>query len=596
MLRSRRFLFVIVLTGLLGIPVFAQTDTATAANTSEQTLASNSSQPAPNLHIFNVCDFGAVGDGKTKDTAAISKAIHAANQSEGGEVVFPPGTYVTGTFEMLSNVTLDLQVGAVLLGSPDVADYGDISDFGFDHNYGVSSSGEGNKVGMIVGRGVENVAIIGQGVIDGNSSAFFDFNTPHVGRDFDASFTRNPKAFAAANENTSNGPVEVKAAGRPGTMIICSHCKHVVIRDITFKDSPNWTFHLRSTEDAIVSGLRVDADLRIPNNDGMDCMRCCNVHVSDCNMSAGDDDFAFVSSGDVSVANCTLISNSSGIRLEDTRDSTFSNLVIHANRGLGIYDRGDGNTANVLFSNLVIESHLVTGHWWGKGEPILIASAGKAEGGGVHDVRFTNIAAQGQSGIVLWGTHADAIRSIRFDGMKLVIQAPSPELADAIGGNFDVRWVAKNFSEAVYKHDIAAVFGHNISDLQMNNVEVGWGENLPSYFTLAIELEDFHGLSISGFSGRQAFADSSAAVIELRRGAGVSILGSKVTAGAGTFVSSPGVSGWGCLWGMIFLRHGGCSRLVGVVFLCRGIGGRLCEPRRQNSARIIDIRNAREYG
>src|SRR5271165_3378435 len=188
----------------------------------------------------------------------------------------------------------------------------------------------------------------------------------------------------------------IRATDRSGTMIICSHCKHVLIRDITFKDAPNWTFHLQSTEDAIVSGLRVDADLRIPNNDGMDCMRCRNVHVSDCNMSAGDDDFAFVDSDNVSVSNCTLISNSSGIRLEDTRDSTFSNLVIHANRGLGIYDRGDGNTANVMFSDLVIESHLVTGHWWGKGEPILIASAGKAVNGGVHDVRFTNIAARGE--------------------------------------------------------------------------------------------------------------------------------------------------------------------------------------------------------
>ena len=535
MLRVHWRLVVIILPCLFGISAFAQTDAA----------AANPSLSATNLHIFNVRDFGAVGDGTTKDTVAITKAILAANQSGGGEVVFPPGTYVAGTFEMLSNVTLNLQVGAVLLGSPDVADYGSISDFGFDHNYGVSSSGEGNRVGIIVARGAENVAIIGQGVIDGNSSAFFDSNTPHVGKDFDASFTRNPQAFIAANENTQNGPVELKAAGRPGTMIICSHCKHVVIRDVTFKDSPNWTFHLQSTEDAIVSGLRVDADLRIPNNDGMDCMRCRNVHVSDCNMSAGDDDFAFVGSDDVSVSNCTLISNSSGIRLEDTRDSTFSDLVIHANRGLGIYDRGDGNTANVLFSNLVIESHLVTGHWWGKGEPILIASAGKAEGGGVHDVRFTNVAARGQSGIVLWGTHADAIRSITFDGMKLVIDAPRPELADAIGGNFDLRWVAKNFSEAVYKHDIPAVFGHNVSDLQINNLELVWGENLPSYFTHAIEMEDFKDLAVNGFTGRQAFKDSSAAVIALRRGEGVSIRDSKAVAGTRTFLASTAVTGQG---------------------------------------------------
>jgi parallel beta-helix repeat protein len=518
--------------------------TPTALST-EQIKTANSPQPKADLHIFNVRDFGAAGDGKTKDTGAIAKAIQAANQSGGGEVVFPPGIYVTGTFELLNNVTLNVQVGAVLLGSDDVADYGDISTFGFDHNYGISSSGEGDRVGMMVGRGVSNIAIIGQGVIDGNSSAFFDFNQPHDGKDYRASFTRNPAAFTAAVETTENGPVELKPAGRPGTMIICSHCKNVAIRDITLKDSPNWTLHLQSTEDAIIRGLRVNADLRIPNNDGMDCMRCRDVHVSDCNMSAGDDDFAFVSSDDVSVANCTLISNSSGIRLEDSRDGTFSDLVIHANRSLGIYDRGDGNIANVLFSNLMIESHLVTGHWWGKGEPILIASAGKAEGGGVHDVRFTNIIARGQSGIVLWGTHPDAIRSIHFDGMKLVIQTPSPALANSVGGNFDLRWVAKSFSEAVYKHDIAAIFGHNVRDLQMNDLEVVWGESLPSYFTSAVEMEDFEGLSMSGFSGRQAFKDSSSPVIQLHRGKGVSIRDSVATPGAGTFLATTAVSGGG---------------------------------------------------
>jgi hypothetical protein len=129
--------------------------------------------------------------------------------------------------------------------------------------------------------------------------------------------------------------------------------------------------------------------------------------------------------------------------------------------------------------------------------------------------------------------------------MKLVIEAPSPELANAIGGNFDLRWVAKNFSEAVYEHDIAAVFGHNVSDLQITNLELAWGENLPSYFTHAIEMEDFHGLSVNGFSGRQAFKDSSAAVIELRRGEGFSIRDSTATPGAGTFLASASVSGLG---------------------------------------------------
>jgi len=59
--------------------------------------------------VFNVRKFGAVGDGKTLDTLAITKAIRAANEAGSGRVVFSPGIYLSGTFELLSNVTLDLE-------------------------------------------------------------------------------------------------------------------------------------------------------------------------------------------------------------------------------------------------------------------------------------------------------------------------------------------------------------------------------------------------------------------------------------------------------------------------------------------------------
>lgn len=67
--------------------------------------------------FFNVRTFGAFGDGTTLDTAAIEQAITAANAAGGGTVIFPPGIYLSGTLELLSNVTLDLQPGAVLEGA-----------------------------------------------------------------------------------------------------------------------------------------------------------------------------------------------------------------------------------------------------------------------------------------------------------------------------------------------------------------------------------------------------------------------------------------------------------------------------------------------
>jgi hypothetical protein len=526
--------------------------------------------------VFSVRDFGATGDGSTKDTVAISQAIIAANHTGGGEVLFPPGTYRTGTLELLSNVTLNVQAGAVILGSNETSDYGQISAFGFDHNYGTSSSGEGEKVGMIVARDVVNIAIIGQGAIDGNSGQFFDFATPHITMDFDPKFARSPDGLTGMN-HTANGPVANKPTGRPGTMIILSHCKNVVIRDITLRNAPNWTLHLQSVDNAILNGLRIDNDLRIPNDDGLDCVRCRNVHVSDCNISAGDDDFAFVGSENVSVVGCTLVSNSSGIRLEDTRDSTFSDLLINANRGIGVYDRGSGNTANVLFSNLVMDCHLVSGHWWGKGEPILIASAGKGPGG-VHDVRFSNVMATAESGLVLYGTHPDRIRHIVFDHVSVTIRSPSPTLAKQIGGNFDLRWVASNPSNAIFQHDIPALYGHNFQDLRINNFQVAWKDVLPAYFTSAIELEDFQTLSINGFQGRQAIEGSDSPAIQ-RRGSDTSIRNSTADSGTGVFLATTSVRNAG-------LFVGNDLALARIPFNNEGMGftsygNRLPHPRRQ---------------
>src|SRR5271165_4724805 len=72
---------------------------------------------------FDVRDFGAKGDGRSLDTEAIQSAVRAANKAGGGTITFPPGIYVTGTIELLSNVDLDIQRGATLKGSSKVDDY-----------------------------------------------------------------------------------------------------------------------------------------------------------------------------------------------------------------------------------------------------------------------------------------------------------------------------------------------------------------------------------------------------------------------------------------------------------------------------------------
>ena len=524
----REFVFPTLLTGLLWVaPLFSQTTPTTAGN-------------------CEVLSFGAKGDGSTLNTEAIYRAIRACAGAGGGTVHFPPGTYVTGTFELLSNITLQLDAGAVILGSPSLSDYGKIGDYDLGKTYGFNSSGEGDLVGMIVARNAHDVAIVGHGSINGRGDEFFDLGVSHVGSDFDAQYAQNPEAFAAGVRDLTYGPVKAKAAGRPGTMLIFQNCKNVLLRDVTLRAAPNWTLHLQNTEQATLSGIHVDNNLLIPNNDGIDCMRCRHVHISDSDIQTGDDDLAIVGSDDVNVTNCSLVSRSAAIRLESTRYSTFDNLSISSNRGIGIFHRGESSesTQSVLFSNITMRTKLISGHWWGKAEPIYIAVTTCPLGeckGGVRDVTFSNITAEAEGGIVIYGAENSPITGLTLDRVRLKITAPDPAIARSMGGNFDLRWTARNLQEAIFKHDIPALYCRWVQGFDVHGMYVNWSGDLPEYFSDGIQCEQFHDLNIDRFEGRQAQTAGGAA-LSLSDGAGLSITESTAASGTSVFVKLSNVA------------------------------------------------------
>jgi parallel beta-helix repeat protein len=553
---------------LISTIAFAQTRPAPVA--ASQPAAS--ALPPPQAYVFNVLDFGAKGDGITLNTQAITSTISAAAKAGGGTVVFPPGVYVTGTIELRSSITLQVQSGAVIEGSKNLADYGSIASFGLGRVYGTNSSGEGNKVGMIFGRNVENVSIIGPGIIDGNGDTFFDPAKAHASLDFDPSVTRQGQRSLDVLHMIGDGPIEQKREGRPGTMIICFDCKSVLIRDVTLRNAPNWTAHFNRVEGAVVSGLHVINNPLIPNNDGFDCFSCKDVHFSDCDIRTGDDDFAIVNSRDVTVANCTLSSRSSGIRLEASEYNMFENLTIHSNRGIAIFERGFGRTSHISFANIRIETQLLTGHWWGKGEPIYIAIGKPQAGPGsgeISNLTFSNVSGEAESSIVLYGYPDAWLHNIVFDDVHFTLRTTRKDVSELVGGNFDFRWTAPSLKEAVFKHDIPGIYGRYVDGLHIQNSSIHWclselcGQELlaakdakngredrkekstgraPDFFSSAIELEDFRNLDVNGFRGGQA-PGSFAAAISLSDGQGVSIRNSTADEGTRVFLEAHGVSG-----------------------------------------------------
>ena len=117
--------------------------------------------------VVDVRDCGAVGDGKTLATEAIQKAIDRCAAQGGGTVRLPEGTWLSGTIYLASRVTLSLEAGATLLGSRNPDDYA------HPRVPPGAPEGESHRIwAMIAGQDLEQVAIRGEGTIDGQGDAF----------------------------------------------------------------------------------------------------------------------------------------------------------------------------------------------------------------------------------------------------------------------------------------------------------------------------------------------------------------------------------------------------------------------------------------
>ena len=113
---------------------------------------------------FNVCYYGAIGNGKTLNTRSIQQAIDTCHKDGGGVVYFPPGIYITGTLFLKSNVTLHLETGSILRGSIKKKDY---------YANPVSNYRKRTYRCLIYANNIENIGICGRGIIDGMGQKFW---------------------------------------------------------------------------------------------------------------------------------------------------------------------------------------------------------------------------------------------------------------------------------------------------------------------------------------------------------------------------------------------------------------------------------------
>ena len=466
----------------------------------------------PQSGIYNILDFGAKADGNTINTTAINKAIETCNSKGGGRVVIPPGNFVSGTVILLSDIELYLSPGAILTGSKDTTDY--------LLNKNLLMPGEGyNRYGLIYADDAHNISIAGKGEINGMGNYFMysPYRYKYKGGDFDAKNTRQGMEYMKPGTIIEDGPVTYPF--RPGLLITITNCEHVSITDVLLKESPEWTIRIGFCDDVKVHGITIDNNQMVPNNDGIHCTVSRNVTISDCNIITGDDAIIVSGFGDdqqpgkkythgnksgcaenVTVTNCVLSSRSACIRVgygeKPIRNLVFSNLVMYAsNRGIGIFAREESSIDHVIFSNIIINNRLHSGHWWGKGEPIHISAIKSKEGGkagAINDIQFTHINVVSENGIIIQGSPESIITNIGIDHLKLQINRG--KYTDSYGGNFDFR-PAYPLSAALFKHDVPGIYAQYADGFTLSNINLNWGNGLPGFFTyglLADHCNDLH--------------------------------------------------------------------------------------------------------
>lgn len=251
----------------------------------------------------SLTDYGAKGDGSTLCTEAFAKAIDALAKQGGGRLVVPQGVWFTGPVVLKSNINLHLEKGAVILFTPDVNAYPIIK-----------TSFEGLETrrcqSPVSGTNLTNVAITGQGVIDGNGECWRPLKRAKVTASQWKNITSRggvfrdknywaPYAETLVGEKMSdmNVPQNIKTDEewesikpflRP-VMISLVNCKNVWLQGVIFQNSPAWNIHPLMCENLLVEGVQVRNPSYAQNGDGIDIESCKNTLVVNSTFDVGDD-------------------------------------------------------------------------------------------------------------------------------------------------------------------------------------------------------------------------------------------------------------------------------------------------------------------
>ncbi|MDE3084241.1 MAG: glycoside hydrolase family 28 protein [Verrucomicrobiota bacterium] len=407
---------------------------------------------------FDVRAYGAVGDGKTLDTAAINKAIDAAAAVGGGTVCFPAGTYASYSIHLKSNVALYLDQGATILAAdppavgqaggydaPEPNQWDKYEDFGHAHWHN----------SLIWGEDLQNVSILGPGTIFGRGlSRGFGRKEPLP--------SEGPSKHRDKREITPGvtGKIEPGPFGYPSAhdtlpagvgnkAIALKNCRNVIFRDFTIFHGGHFGILAIATDNFTIDNLKIDT-----NRDGMDVDSCANVRISNCTVNSPFDDGICLKScfglgyaratENVTITNCQVSGYMEGSLLDGTYKRSPADPKETPTGRIKLGTEANGGFKNITVSNCVFD--------YCRG-----LALEEVDGGSMEDITITNL------------TMRDIVNAPIFVRLGLRNRGPHNPSIGAARRIKISNVVAYNVAP---DHGIliAGLAGHPVEDLSLSNI------------------------------------------------------------------------------------------------------------------------------
>lgn len=394
-----------------------------------------------------------------ENTRCVQAAIDELGERGGGTVCVGAGFWRVTTLFLRSGVRLHLQQGAVLQAETDLSLYPPLQSPDF--------AGEERRFHLIYARDCDDIALEGDGTIEGEGHSFW---------------TR-----ARTEAERPYGIFDYFVTGeRISPLVQIVGCRRVRVENLTLQNSPGWTLHCFDCEEVRVRGVRIRNDLMGPNTDGITINGCRNVFVSECDVVTGDDAIGIKASNPdaacrrVVVSDCIVQTNCGAFilgaeTLGGIYDVTFSNCIASASLRLACVEMWDaGHVENVIWNNVMGHTFPQEGVTCERPLYLDIQQHKREEKtlGSIRNIVFSNVVCTTRGRLVFTAQDGACIENVTLRDIHLRI----PEVEDPDRVVPAAPSMQNSNFNPLTRAARAAVVADNVRGLALYNLNVDWPE------------------------------------------------------------------------------------------------------------------------